>query len=79
MTLTGIIHGNKIELRFNPGLPDGAKVEMELKLIPSKKMTGEGLIRSAGALADIWSKEDDAILEEIAQSRFGSSTRELPQ
>lgn len=79
-TLTGVIHGNTIELKENPGLPEGATVEVQVTMATiGKRQPGEGFRRSAGAMADVWSDDDDRILNEIAQSRFDSVSRELPE
>ncbi len=39
------------------------------KVIPAKEPWGEGLRRSAGALAQQWTDEDDRILDELHQGR----------
>ncbi len=79
-TLTGIVHGNTIELSTHPGLPDGE--EVEIQVVAVKKHTrsnGEGLRRCAGALADTWTEEDDRILREIDSDRQSATYRELPE
>lgn len=75
----GIIHGNVIELTNDPGLGDGQVVEVRVRPIIEPKRWGDGLRRSAGALADSWTDEDDAILADIQADRKRSRDRELPQ
>ena len=67
-TLHGVIRGKTIELSDNPGLADGASVQIVmLSIKPSYDKSAAGLQRCAGALADdpYW----DDIMEEIQQSR----------
>jgi hypothetical protein len=73
----GVIHGRTIELVSDPGLADGA--EVEVTLVPATTLpSGDGWSRAAGALADEWTAEDDAILESIQQERLRSINRPLP-
>ncbi len=66
-TLHGKVHGKTIELDEELGVADGQEVEVQVKVIPAPRKWGEGILRTAGALADdpYW----DAIMEEIHQSR----------
>ncbi len=72
-TLTGVIHGNVIELKENPGLSEGEEVEISLRIIPRHQTWGDGIRRCAEASAVDWSAEDDRILEEIQRERLGRS------
>ena len=66
-TVHGTVHGNTIQLDQDLSVADGQQVEVELKFIEPDKRWGEGILRTAGALADdpYW----DAIMEQIQQSR----------
>ena len=67
-TLHGKVHGKTIELDEDLGVEEGQEVEIQVKIIPKKpRMSGEGFIRTEGALAD--DTEWDAIMEEIYQAR----------
>lgn len=71
----GIIHGKTIELDQELGIPDGQKVEVSIHLIPvppTEEPWGEGLRRSAGALAGIAGLDEDMqqILSERKTARF---------
>jgi hypothetical protein len=67
-TLHGIVHGRTIELDEDPGVAEGQKVEVQVKVIPKTPRTpGEGFLRTEGALAD--DTEWDGIMEEIYQAR----------
>lgn len=76
-SVTGIIRGKTIELSHNPGLPEGGRVEVIVRLAGELQTSGSGLQRCAGALADDWTEEDDRILEEIQRDR--ELSRDLPE
>jgi hypothetical protein len=63
----GTVHGNTIRLDEDLGVADGQRVEVELRIIEPTKKWGEGILRTAGALADdtYW----DPIMEQIQRSR----------
>jgi hypothetical protein len=65
--IRGTIHGKTIDLDKNPGMPDGQKAAVILRPEGSAGQWGEGIRRSAGALADC--PEMDAFMEEIQQER----------
>jgi hypothetical protein len=65
--LHGTIHGKTIELDEDPGAVDGQEVEVQVKVISPAKKWGDGILRTAGALAD--DPHWDAIMEEIHQAR----------
>jgi len=66
-TIHGRVHGKSIELDEDLGMAEGQEVEIQVKVIQPSKKWGEGILRTAGALADdpYW----DAIMEEIYQAR----------
>lgn len=66
-TVHGIIRGRTIELNEDLGVAEGQEVEVQVSVVESAKKWGEGITRSAGALAD--DAEWDGIMEEIHQSR----------
>jgi hypothetical protein len=76
--IQGVIHGNTIELSENPGLADGQSVQVVVQAVEPARLWGEGIRKSAGALADLWTKDDDIILDEIYQDRKRDSHREMP-
>jgi len=75
----GVVHGKIIELKEDIGLADGQEIEMTVRIVHSKGKWGEGILRSAGAMAAHWTEEDDRILKEINQDRKIPSRRELPE
>lgn len=69
------INGKTIELDEDPGLPQGQAVEVQMKPLLVPGPGGEGLRRSAVALADdlYW----DTIMAEIYQARKRDTRREV--
>lgn len=63
----GVVHGRTIELTEDLDLAEGQEVEITIKAVPRSRPWGEGLLRSAGALAD--DPDFDGIMEEIYQAR----------
>jgi len=78
-TLHGVIHGNSIELIGNPGLPEGAEVEVRIIVANKQRQLGDSLDRCAGGLAENWTDEDDRILAELQRDRLSLSHRESPE
>jgi hypothetical protein len=88
-TLSGIVHGNTIELSGIPKVADGAQVivtiqpatdlqEARPKLPgPPLRWQAGGLVSVGGCLADVWTDEDDRILAEIEQERQSATFREV--
>ncbi|MCY2986768.1 MAG: hypothetical protein NTY19_02755 [Planctomycetota bacterium] len=78
-TIHGRIQGKTIVLDEPLGLPMGQDVEVVVTPIARQRPWGQGILRSAGALADTWSEEDDRILAEIHEDRKRASSREIPE
>ncbi len=66
-TMHGKVHGRNIELDEDPGVADGQEVEVQMKLVQPTRKWGEGILRTAGALAD--DPDWDLIMEEIHNAR----------
>ena len=78
-TVHGIVRGKTIELDEEIGIAEGQQVEVQVKAVTQADHWGEGLQRSAGALADVWTVEDDQILQQIHEDRKRNGRREIPQ
>ena len=78
-TIHGKAQGRTIVLDEPLGLPLGQDVEVVVTPVASRRPWGEGIRRSAGALAETWSGEDDRILAEIHEDRKRASSREIPE
>jgi len=63
----GKIHGRTIELTEDLGLAEGQEVEVQVKILPSSGKWGEGISRTAGALAD--DPQWDVIMDVIYRER----------
>ena len=76
-TLHGKVHGRMIELDEDLGVAEGQEVEIQIKVIskPGSK-TGEGFLRTEGALAD--DEEWDGIMEEIYRARKLDRRPQIP-
>lgn len=77
--IQGVVHGRTIELAEDPGVADGERVEVIVKPTLHAKPWGDGIRRSAGALADSWTAEDEKILDELQRSRKLDTRAEIPE
>jgi hypothetical protein len=65
--LRGVVHGRTIELDEDLGVAEGQEVELQVTIVQPPRKWGEGILRTAGALAD--DPHWDAIMEEVHQAR----------
>lgn len=72
--IRGVVHGTTIQLKESPGMPDGQEVEVVVRLIGPAPAWGEGILRSAGAAANI--DGFDEVFAEIERERKASQFRE---
>jgi hypothetical protein len=66
-TIRGTVHGRRIDFDDDLGIPDGQQVEVQVRAVPEVRKWGEGILRTAGALAD--DPHWDAIMDEIHEAR----------
>jgi len=78
-TFHGVIRGKMIEVAEDLGMADGQAVEVRVTVVAREQNWGEGLQRSAGALAAEWTQEDDQILDEIRQSRKHDTRQDIAE
>jgi len=83
LVLQGVVHGKTIELETSPGIEDGRRVELVLRV---KQLPGPppgwkpgSAETAAGMMASYWTEEDDRILEAIYRDRKKEGRREIPQ
>jgi hypothetical protein len=84
-TLSGIVHGNTIELSDIPKVADGAHVLVMIQpatnspearpKLPGPPPEWEPGKTVAGCLAAVWTDEDDRILAEIERERQSATFR----
>ena len=67
----GVVHGKTIELKESPGVPDGQEVEVVVRAVEPARAWGEGILRSAGAAADV--PGFDEAFAQIERERKGST------
>jgi hypothetical protein len=77
--MQGVVHGSTIELESSPGLEDGRKVQLILRVGmlpgPPPKWTPGNTATAGGTMAAHWTDEDDKLLEEIYQDRKSDRRR----
>ena len=66
-TVHGVVHGKTIELDEDLGVEEGQVVEVQVKIVPAERKWGEGILRTAGALAN--DPEWDEIMKEVYEAR----------
>jgi hypothetical protein len=83
IVMQGVVHGKTIELETSPGIEDGRRVELVLRVTqlpgPPPGWKPGSTDTAAGMMAGYWTEEDDRILETIYQDRKRGSRREIPQ
>jgi len=67
--LVGTVHGKSIVFDQPLPLPEGQSVEVIVRTPQSGRAPGEGILKSAGALASDFTEEDRRILDEIQRAR----------
>lgn len=89
--LSGIVHGNTIELSSVPGIPDGEQVIVTIQPTKhSNKLDSPSVLPGpppkwqlgktvGGCLADVWSEKDDRLLGEVEQERRNATFREVEE
>jgi hypothetical protein len=70
-TIHGKVHGKTIELDEDLGVAEGQEVEVQVRIVQPARKWGEGILRTAGALAS--DNEWDGIMEQIKQERKGGT------
>ena len=76
-TIHGRIHGKTIELDEDLGVAAGQEVEVQVTVVQTARKWGEGILRTAGALAD--DTEWDGIMEQIYQDRKVNRSPQMEQ
>ena len=74
IVMQGVVHGNTIELSGPPGVADGQEVEVVVRIMQPPRKWGEGIMRSAGACADV--EGFDEAFEEVQRERRAAKFRD---
>jgi hypothetical protein len=89
--LSGVVHGNTIELASVPSVADGERVIVTIQpaksqnvlnarsLLPGPPPKWQQGKTVGGCLADVWTDQDDRILAEIEQERQSATFREVDE
>ncbi len=80
--IQGVIRGNTIELKENPGLSDGEEIDVILRprrVVPDSNASLPGHRRTAAGMLSHLPAEVDLELEKIIQERKQGIFREIPQ
>jgi hypothetical protein len=75
--IEGVVHGRTIELLEDPGVGEGQKVQVVLSIASTDQPWGEGIRRTAGALAD--DSDWDAIMAEVHEGRKRERRQQIDQ
>jgi hypothetical protein len=83
IVVQGVVRGKTIELETSPGIEDGRRVELVLRV---KQLPGPppawkpgSSETAAGMMANYWTEEDDRILQTISLDRKRDGRREVPE
>ncbi len=63
----GVIHGKTIELDEDPGIAEGQRVAVQLRVSSAARPWGEGIMPSAGIAADVPGFDD--AFEQVQRDR----------
>lgn len=66
-----------MQLDSDLGIGEGVEVEIVVRPVQRQQPWGERIKQSAGAMANLWSEEDDRILEELREDR--TTSRGIPE
>ena len=76
-TIHGKVHGKTIELDEDLGAAEGQEVEVRVRLVQPARKWGEGMLRTAGALAD--DPHWDAIMDDSCAWRGTTTYSRIPR
>jgi hypothetical protein len=70
----GTVHGKRIELREDLGVPDGQEVDVVINVRSADSTSASGILKSAGAAADL--ADFDEVFQQIHQERRSGTFRD---
>ena len=74
IVVQGVIHGRTIQLKEHPDVADGQEVEVVVRVLDPLRKWGDGILRSAGACADV--EGFDEAFEEVQWERKSAKFRD---
>ena len=73
----GVIHGKTIELDQDPGIAQGQRVDVQVRVASSARRWEEGILRSAGIAADV--PGFDQAFEQVQRDRELAAMRDVEE
>jgi hypothetical protein len=73
----GVIHCKTIKLDQDPGIAEGQRVDVQVRLSSTSRPWGEGIRRSAGIAADV--PGFDEAFEPVQRDRESATMRDLEE
>jgi hypothetical protein len=73
----GVIHGKTIELDQDPGIAEGQRVDVQVRVSSTARPWGEGIRRSAGIAADV--PGFDEAFEQVQRDRELATIRDVEE
>lgn len=73
----GVIHGKTIELDQDPGIAEGQRVDVKVRISSPTRTWGEGILRSAGIAAEV--PGFDEAFEQVQRDRELAEMRNVDE
>ena len=73
----GVIHGKTIELDQDPGIAEGLRVDVKVRISSPTRPWGEGILRSAGIAAEV--PGFDEAFEQVQRDRDLATMRNFEE
>jgi hypothetical protein len=75
--IQGVIHGKTIELDQDPGIAEGQRVDVKVRVSSTAQPWGEGILRSAGIAAEV--PGFDEAFEQVQRDRELATMRNVDE
>jgi hypothetical protein len=73
----GVIHGRTVELDQDPGIAEGQRVDVMMRVASPPRPWGAGILRSAGIAAEVPGFEE--AFEQVQQDRESATMRNIEE
>jgi hypothetical protein len=73
----GVVHGRTVELDQDPGIAEGERVDVMMRVAPPSLPWGEGILRSAGIAVDVPGFEE--AFEQVQRDRELATMRNIEE
>jgi hypothetical protein len=75
--IQGVIHGKTIDLDQDPGIAEGQRVDVKVRVSSTARPWGEGILRSAGIAAEV--PGFDEAFEQVQRDRELATMRNVDE